>query len=231
MFGRDLWLPINRPVEMEETPGHQPSSWITKHQTELRDTHQRAAARLAKEADTRKKRFDRHSRTKVPPIEVGRRVLVRDHIIRGRNKIQDQCSTRVHKVVKLLDNGAYVIKPAVGHGSTRVVNQAELQVCRLSVLQRTPEWMRQRISKEPQQAYSSDYDSHVGISIDIVPPPCGTAEPDIDVTSSDGNFDGSIADDSGTDNELSVRPVRCSTRSTAGHHSNRYNLPMSVLKK
>ena len=46
-----------------------------------------------------------------------------------------------------------------------------------------------------------------------------------------GNSDGSIADDSGTDNELSVRPVRRSTRSTAGLHSNRYNLLMSVLKK
>ena len=57
--------------------------------------------------------------------------------------------------------------------------------------------------EEPQQADSSDYDSHVGISVDIVPPHA-TAEPDIDVTSSDGN-------------------------STVGHHSNRYNLPMSVL--
>ena len=53
------------------------------------------------------------------------------------------------------------------------------------------------------QADSSDNDSHVGISIDIVPPP---AEPDI-VISSDGNSDRSIADNSGTDNELSARPV------------------------
>lgn len=90
MFGRDPRLPIDRLVEMEETQDHQPSTWITKHQTELRDAHQRAAARLAKEADTRKKRFDRHSRTRVPPIEVGHRVLVRDRTIRGRNKIQDR---------------------------------------------------------------------------------------------------------------------------------------------
>ena len=231
MFGRDPRLPIDRLVDIEETQDHQPSSWITKHQTELRDAHQRAAARLAKEADTRKKRFDRHSRTKVPPIEVGHRVLVRDRTIRGRNKIQDRWSTRVHRVVEQLDNGAYVIEPADGHGSTRVVNRAELQVCPPSVLQRTSVRTKQRLSREPQQADSSDEDSHVGIAIDIVPPPCATAEPDIDVTSSDGNSDGSIADDSGTDNELSVRPVRRSTRSTAGLHSNRYNLPMSVLRK
>ena len=231
MFGRDPRLPINQLVEIEETQGHQLSTSITKHQTELRDAHQRAAARLAKEADTRKKRFDRHSRTKVTPIEVGHRVLVRDRTICGRNKVQDRWSTRVHKVVKQLDNGAYVIEPADGHGSTRIVSQAELQTCLPSVLQRTPERTRQRLPREPQQADSSDDDSHVGIAIDIVPPPCATAERDTDVTSIDRNSDGSIADDLGTDNELSVRPVRRSTRSTAGHHSNRYNLPMSVLKK
>ena len=84
-----------------------------------------------------------------------------------------------------MDNGAYVIEPADGHGSTRVVNQAELQVCPPSVLQRTPVRTRQRLSREPQQADSSDDDSHVGIAIVIVPPPCATAEPDIDVTSSE----------------------------------------------
>lgn len=133
-------------------------------------------------------------------------------------------------MVKQLDNGAYVIEPADGHGSTRVVNRAELQVCPPSVLHRTPErTTRQRVSREPQQADSSDDDSHAEIAIDIVPPPCAEAEPGTEVTSSDGNSDGSI--DSGTDNELSVRPARRSTRPTAGHHSNRYNLPMSALKK
>ena len=169
MFGRDPRLPIDRLVDIEETQDHQPSSWITKHQTELRDAHQRAAVRLAKEADTRKKRFDRHSTTKVQPIGVGHRVLVRDRTIRGRNKIQDRWSTRVHRVVEQLDNGAYVIEPADGHGSARVVNWAELQVCPPSVLQRTPVRTRQRLSREPQQADSSDNDSHVGIAIDIVP--------------------------------------------------------------
>ena len=125
----------------------------------------------------------------------------------------------MHRVVKQLDNRAYVIEPADGHGSTRVVNRAELQVCPPSVLQRTPERMRQRLTREPQQTDSSDGESHVGISIDITPPPCATAEPDIDVTSNDRNSDGSIADDLGTANELSVTPVRRATRTTAGLHS------------
>ncbi len=68
MFGRDPRLPIDRLVELEETQGCQPNSWVTKHQTELQDAHQRTAARLAKEADTRKQKYDRNSRTKPQTI-------------------------------------------------------------------------------------------------------------------------------------------------------------------
>ena len=131
-------------------------------------------------------------------------------------------------MVEQLDNGAYVIEPADRHGSTRIVSRAELQVCRPLVLQRNPGTARrQRAPRVPQQTDSSGDDSHAEIAIDIAPPPCAAAEPDVDVTSSEG----SIADDSGTDDELSVTPVRHSTRSNAGHHSNRYHLPMSVLKR
>ena len=64
--------------------------------------------------------------------------------------------------MKQLDNGAYVIEPADGHGSTRVVNRAELQVCPPSVPQRSPErTTRQRVSRGPQQADSSDDDSYI----------------------------------------------------------------------
>lgn len=110
-------------MELEETEGHEQSSWV--NQRELREAHQRASERLAKEAEARKQKYARHDRTKPSPIEVGHRVLVRDQTIQGRNKIQDRWSTRVHKVVEQLDNGAYVIEPADGHGVTKVVNRAE----------------------------------------------------------------------------------------------------------
>ena len=102
------------------------------------------------------------------------------------------------------------------------------------MLQRTPgRTGRRQVPIEPRQADSSDDDSHPGLAIEIAPPPPVIAEPDVeaDVTSSDRGSDGSIADESGTDDELSVGPVRRSTRSTAGRHSNRYHLPMSVRKK
>ena len=186
MFGRDPRLPIDRLIELEETQGYEQSSWITKHQTELRDANQRAAERLEKEAEVRKQKYDRHNRTKPSTIAVGQRVLVRDRTIRGRNKIQDRWSTRVHKVVEELDTGAYVIEPADGHGSTRVVNRAELQVCPPSVLQSTPG--RARRPRLPVQTDPADDDSYPELAIEIAPPP-----PD------DRGSDGGIADESGTD--------------------------------
>ena len=138
MFGRDPRLPIDRLVGPGEAQDHQPDSWVTRHQKELRDAHRRAAERLAKEAEARKRKYDKHPRTKPSSVQVGQRVLVRDRTIRGRNKIQDRWGTRVHKVVEQLDNGTYVIEPADGHSDTRVtvVNWA---VSNLStVLQETP---------------------------------------------------------------------------------------------
>lgn len=87
MFERDRRLLTERLVELEETQVHMQSSWIARHQKKLREAHQRAAERLAKEAEARKQRYDRHNRTKPPPIEVGHQVLVRDQTRRGRNNI------------------------------------------------------------------------------------------------------------------------------------------------
>ena len=100
------------------------------------------------------------------------------------------------------------------------MNRAELQVCPPSVLQRTP-------AKAPQYPPSSDDDSHPGVAIEFAPPPVD-AEPDDAADVSNSDSDESIADEPEADDEL---PVRRSTRSTAGHHSNRYRLPMSVLRR
>ena len=152
---------------------------------------------------------------------------MRDRTVRGRNKIKDRWSTKVHKVIDQLGNGAYVVEPANGHGSTRVVNCAELQVCPPSVLQKTPAGARRRrVPTASRHLSSSDDHSHPGLAIEFAPPPVD-AEPDdaADVSSSDS--DESVGDEP---DELPVRPVICSTRSTAGHRTNRYRLPMSALK-
>ena len=100
MFGRDPRLPIDRLIELDETQGQEPSTWVSRHQKELRSAHRRAAEKLTKEAAIRKQR-----RVKPSIIEIGQRVLVKDRTICGRNKIQGRWSTKVHKVVDQLENG------------------------------------------------------------------------------------------------------------------------------
>ena len=78
----------------------------------------------------------------------------------------------------------------------------------------------------PKYPSSSDDDSHPGLSIEFAPPV--DVEPDDAADVSNSDSDESIADEPEADDEL---PVRRSSRSTAGHHSNRYRLPMSVLKR
>ena len=153
-------------------------------------------------------------------------MLVRDRTIHGRNKIQDRWSTKVNKVVDQLENGTYVVELAGGHGNTRVMNRAELQVYPPSVLQKTLiKARRWRVLVAPRYPSSSDDDSHPGVAIEFAPPPADV-EPDDTADVSNSDTDESIPDEHETD-EL---PVRRSTRSNAGHHSKRYRLPTSVLK-
>ena len=79
----------------------------------------------------------------------------------------------------------------------------------------------------PQYPSSSDDDSHPGVAIELAPPPVDV-EPDDAADVSNSDSDESIADEPEPDDEL---PVRRSTRSTAGHHSNRYRLLVSVLRR
>ena len=67
-----------------------------------------------------------------------------------------------------------------------------------------------------------DDDCRPELAIEKIPPiaEAERKQPDIIADATISESDGSIADDSGTDNKLSARPVRHSTRSTARHHSN-----------
>ena len=108
------------------------------------------------------------------------------------------------------------------------MNRAELQVCPPSVRQKTTvKARRRRVPVAPRYPSSSDDDIHPGVAIEFAPPP-DDVEPDEAADLSDSDSDESIADDPEADDEL---PGRRSTRSTAGHHSDRYWLPMSVLKR
>ena len=59
MFGRDPRLPIDRLIELDETQGQEPSTWVTRHQKELRSAHRRVTEKLAKEAAIHKQKYDK----------------------------------------------------------------------------------------------------------------------------------------------------------------------------
>lgn len=100
--------------------------------------------------------------SKVKPLTIEiEQALVRDRSVRGRNKIQDWWSIKVHKVLDQLENGAYVVEWADGHGSTRVMNSAELQTCPSSLLRRTPvKERRRRVPVTPQHPSSPNDDGY-----------------------------------------------------------------------
>ena len=225
MFGRDPRMPIDRIIPLDEMNADN-RSWVATHQGKLQEAHQMAADRLRQEADTRKRAYDKNARTKSDEIDVGSRVLVRNRIVRGRNKIQDRWSSQVHKIVECLDNDTYMIEPADGHGHLRVVNRAELQPCPRPVLQQQPYNRRRRqqpIRVLPAEEPSDD-DDYPNIAIEIAP----HQEPDTEFA--DGNSSESDNDESDEDYGRDAPVIlRRSTRSTAGQHRNRFNLPTSSL--
>ena len=228
MFGRDARLPIDRLVELDDTTPQGNSSWVTKHQEELREAHRKAAALLKQQAEARKRRVEKNHRTNESPVLTGTRILIRDHSIRGRNKIQDRWSTKVHKVVENLPNGTYVIEPADGHGTARVVGRAEIQVCPPAVLpspvvRRT----RRKVATPPAPAADSSDDDDPDLAIDIIPPPPGYADREPPEAMGNNDPNGGVED---SDND-EVLPFRRSTRSTAGQHSNRFHLPRSSIPR
>ena len=229
MFGRDPRLPIDRLVDTEEER-FTPSDWVTKHQMELREAHKRASDMLKRQAETRKKHFDSKRRTKEGTIAVGTRVLVRNRGVRGRNKIQDRWSNKVFKVVEQLENGTYSIEAADGHGNQKIVNRAELQICPPTVLQPVRRTRPIRTARhQPAVQPSSSDETDQELAIELIPPPHNPADLDPANPAID---DGSERDsESENGDEEEVAPLRRSTRTTAGHHSNKFNLPQSVLSR
>ena len=111
MFGFDPKLPGDIFPRDEGVEEHAGESWITTHQTRLREAHHRAIEKLKAEALLRKKQYGRNGRTKPSEIKVGERVYHRKRSVQGRNKIQDKWSSMVYKVVQRRGD-EYDIEPA-----------------------------------------------------------------------------------------------------------------------
>lgn len=102
--------------------------WVLEHQTRLQVAFEGAGARLRAAADRRKEQHDQKVRD-VPFLE-GQLVHLRDHSVRGRNKIQDLWSSVVYRVLKPPKDGGsvYTIAPLDDLDKVKHVNRTLLKV-------------------------------------------------------------------------------------------------------
>ena len=172
--------------------------------------------------------YDRHAREL--PLSDGERVYLRNHAVKGRNKIQDAWNSRVFRVISRQGtNHVYVVEPADGFGEPRTVNRAEIRQCTKLCDESRPRKLP-CIPTGSEAVDSSDSSSSSTpwmCSVPLVPRvrccespseplprlPLPAVTPDSE-TSSD---------------EFTVeRPRRRTQRATAGLHSNPMNLPRSA---
>ncbi|KAJ8409316.1 hypothetical protein AAFF_G00235140 [Aldrovandia affinis] len=112
MFGQEPQLPIDFLLGRvgEPTEGRV-DHWVQEHQRRLQTAFDGARVRLKVAAERRKERQDQLVRG--VDLKEDQLVYLRDHSVRGRNKIQDLWSSTVHKILKAPQQGGpvYTIAP------------------------------------------------------------------------------------------------------------------------
>lgn len=113
MFGQHPKLPVDFLLGRIEDPvAGGIHDWVVEHQVRLQMAFEGARCRTRVAADSQKRNHDRH--VQGSPLKEGQLVLLRDHAIRGRNKIQDRWNSVCYQVLKApTERGAvYTIAPA-----------------------------------------------------------------------------------------------------------------------
>ncbi|KAJ8417019.1 hypothetical protein AAFF_G00282460 [Aldrovandia affinis] len=112
MFSQEPQLPIDFLLGRvgEPTEGRV-DHWVQEHQRRLQTAFDGARVRLKVAAESRKERQDQLVRG--VDLKEDQLVYLRDHSVRGRNKIQDLWSSTVHKILKAPQQGGpvYTIAP------------------------------------------------------------------------------------------------------------------------
>ena len=129
MFGQVPRLPVDFLLaRVDEPMGGQVVDWVAGHQQVLRDTYTRVRARLTRAAELRKAKYDQSVTGEV--LSEGSLVYLRDHTVRGRNKIQNHWSSLVYKVVKIPsgDGGVYTIINTLTPTVLKHVHRSQLKM-------------------------------------------------------------------------------------------------------
>ena len=217
VFGREARLPVDFLLNLGSPDDEgEENDWVVLLKQRLTSAWESTCKQLQKELRSRKCAYDK--RTKLYPLEIGNKVLLRNNQVRGRNKIQDHWMTEEYVVTDVLNDvqGVYRIKPVSGVGDERVVHRVMLRK-----LKETDSGGNESIT-ETSYDYSAD---------DEVETESGAEEP-LSYHNTGGSYKSmGLTDhpDTSTDSSASSRGqrnfVRRSRRTTAGKHSNVFKCP------
>ena len=114
VFGTEARLPVDFLLNVSNSDEEEEDEWIKVLKERLDTAWNSAGAQLQKEMLTRKSLYDKQ--TKPYHLREGDKVLLRNHQIRGRNKIQDYWMSEVYVVINVLNSvsGVYRIKQLSG---------------------------------------------------------------------------------------------------------------------
>ena len=236
--GRHPTLPIDTILNTPRSEEESLDEWVLVHQRRLEDAIKRANRKLSQKAEQRKFRHD--EKTTVDELEPGSKVLMRRRV-QGRNKIQDVWENTPYKVVERIGNSnAYRIQMIDGSGKVKTANRVDLLNCTSAGSHEDCDSSAENLD-DHQGSASSDEDSETEIVVglcdsdsDVVfSSPYDNVEPSCSGSSPDGQnaaLPPTTRSPQCTDDAAKpVSKVRRSMRKTAGKHSNKFNLPRSVL--
>lgn len=127
LFGVEPHLPMDRFTMGTETAANTHHEWVRK----LQETHRvawRAAKKNIKQYNEGNRRR-RQEQAKAEALGPGQKVLLRDHSVVGRNKIQPKFAEEVWVIVEVLDSvsGVYRVRPESEEGHERVLHRSNLR--------------------------------------------------------------------------------------------------------
>ena len=226
LFARNPHLPIDALLgEVRDDEGTEGmEEWLITHQQRLRDAYQQANANLESSAN---KRQEKSPVSNAKPLEVGSLVYMRNHPL-GRHKSQDNWGYQVFQVLDYLGNGVYEIAFPEG-GPSKNVNRSEIRPCVPGAPPATATPQLQPPGKNRSLVESEDTDSDSESDVDGIEVQVQSA-PNVRQETPPPTNDLSGIDHGPSADMGSPVPLRRSTRTTAGLHSNPFHSPKSAIQ-
>ena len=235
--GQTPYTTLDLRMGVEEVFDGSMDEWVKAHQERMRVAYDLAGQQMQRAVESRRRHWGPPS--KDADLLTGELVYVRNRGVAGRNKIQDLWLPVPHRVVGRLgpDKPVYTVVPVDSSRVPRNVHRSELRRCGAGVkVSAEDSWSVQGTGSRSECSDSEDADvlcvgavgetgSQLGEKRDEVCLERGGSATGVEPEEQS-------EDDAGSQEEERVRSpvqVRRSQRSTAGMHSNPFNLPRSAI--